>query len=116
MTVATAVPTLALGDELSVDAIGFGATAQTPAYGDVNDESLPRGHRTRRRLRAVLPLGRGSLTAVVDVVGAVEAAGRDAGAGGTGLAAVPVRGDASGRGADPRHSGARRAWRRTSGR
>ena len=91
-----------LGDELSVSAIGFGATALTPAYGEVNDESLP-------------DAGSG-LTAVVDVVGAVEAAGRDAGAGGTGLAAVPVRGDASGRGADPRHSGARRAWRRTSGR
>ena len=30
-----------LGDELSVSAIGFGATALPPAYGEVNDESLP---------------------------------------------------------------------------
>ena len=41
MTAANAVPTVTLGDELSVSAIGFGATALTPAYGEVNDESLP---------------------------------------------------------------------------
>lgn len=35
------VPTVTLGDELSVSAIGFGAMALTPVYGDVDDtESL----------------------------------------------------------------------------
>ncbi len=35
-----------LGDELSVSAIGFGAMALTPAYGEVNDaESLATLHR-----------------------------------------------------------------------
>lgn len=40
------VPTVALGDELSVSAIGFGAMALTPVYGDVDDtESLATLHR-----------------------------------------------------------------------
>ena len=50
-----------LGDELSVSAIGFGATALTPAYGEVNDESLP-------------DCWVGFLTAVIDVVGAAAGA------------------------------------------
>jgi aryl-alcohol dehydrogenase-like predicted oxidoreductase len=41
MTSATPVPTVKLGDELSVSAIGFGAMALTPVYGEVDDtESL----------------------------------------------------------------------------
>jgi aryl-alcohol dehydrogenase-like predicted oxidoreductase len=37
----TAVPTVTLGDELAVSAIGFGAMALTPVYGEVDDaESL----------------------------------------------------------------------------
>src|SRR6201988_132358 len=41
MTRANSVPTVKLGDELSVSAIGFGAMALTPAYGEVDDtESL----------------------------------------------------------------------------
>lgn len=40
------VPTAALGDELSVSAIGFGAMALTPVYGEVDDtESLATLHR-----------------------------------------------------------------------
>lgn len=40
------VPTVALGDELSVSAIGFGAMALTPVYGEVDDtESLATLHR-----------------------------------------------------------------------
>jgi aryl-alcohol dehydrogenase-like predicted oxidoreductase len=40
------VPTVALGDELSVSAIGFGGMALTPVYGDVDDtESLATLHR-----------------------------------------------------------------------
>src|ERR1700694_2670791 len=36
-----AVPVVTLGDELSVSAIGFGAMALTPVYGEVDDiESL----------------------------------------------------------------------------
>jgi aryl-alcohol dehydrogenase-like predicted oxidoreductase len=41
MTAANAVPAVKLGDELSVSAIGFGAMALTPVYGEVDDaESL----------------------------------------------------------------------------
>ena len=41
MTSANAVPTVKLGDELTVSAIGFGAMALTPVYGEVDDtESL----------------------------------------------------------------------------
>jgi aryl-alcohol dehydrogenase-like predicted oxidoreductase len=41
MTSADAVPTVKLGDELTVSAIGFGAMALTPVYGEVDDtESL----------------------------------------------------------------------------
>ena len=41
MTSARSVPAVKLGDELSVSAIGFGAMALTPVYGDVDDtESL----------------------------------------------------------------------------
>ncbi len=40
------VPAVTLGDELSVSAIGFGAMALTPVYGEVNDtESLATLHR-----------------------------------------------------------------------
>src|SRR5215218_26657 len=40
------VPTVALGDELTVSAIGFGAMALTPVYGEVDDtESLSTLHR-----------------------------------------------------------------------
>jgi aryl-alcohol dehydrogenase-like predicted oxidoreductase len=40
------VPTVALGDELMVSAIGFGAMALTPVYGEVDDtESLATLHR-----------------------------------------------------------------------
>jgi aryl-alcohol dehydrogenase-like predicted oxidoreductase len=40
------VPTLTLGDELSASAIGFGAMALTPVYGEVDDtESLATLHR-----------------------------------------------------------------------
>jgi aryl-alcohol dehydrogenase-like predicted oxidoreductase len=40
------VPTIALGDELTVSAIGFGAMALTPVYGEVDDtESLATMHR-----------------------------------------------------------------------
>jgi aryl-alcohol dehydrogenase-like predicted oxidoreductase len=41
MTSANSVPAVKLGDELSVSAIGFGAMALTPVYGEVDDtESL----------------------------------------------------------------------------
>ena len=41
------VPTVTLGDELTVSAIGFGAMALTPVYGEVDDtESLATLHRT----------------------------------------------------------------------
>ena len=41
------VPSVNLGDELSVSAIGFGAMALTPVYGEVDDtESLATLHRT----------------------------------------------------------------------
>ena len=41
MTAANSVPAVKLGDELSVSAIGFGAMALTPVYGEVDDaESL----------------------------------------------------------------------------
>ena len=44
--VPAALPTVALGDELTVSAIGFGAMALTPVYGDVDDaESLATLHR-----------------------------------------------------------------------
>ncbi|SEH73686.1 Predicted oxidoreductase [Mycolicibacterium rutilum] len=47
MTTANNVPTVSLGDELSVSAIGFGAMALTPVYGDVDDvESLATLHRS----------------------------------------------------------------------
>ena len=47
MTSANAVPTVTLGDELTVSAIGFGAMALTPVYGEVDDaESLATLHRT----------------------------------------------------------------------
>jgi aryl-alcohol dehydrogenase-like predicted oxidoreductase len=47
MTSASAVPTVTLGDELTVSAIGFGAMALTPVYGEVDDtESLATLHRT----------------------------------------------------------------------
>ena len=43
---ANAVPTVDLGDELTVSAIGFGAMALTPVYGEVDDtESLATLHR-----------------------------------------------------------------------
>ena len=46
MTRANSVPTVTLGDELSVSAIGFGAMALTPVYGEVDDtESLATLHR-----------------------------------------------------------------------
>lgn len=46
MTSANPVPTVKLGDELSVSAIGFGAMALTPVYGEVDDtESLATLHR-----------------------------------------------------------------------
>src|SRR5690242_9379589 len=37
MTSANAVPAVKLGDELTVSAIGFGAMALTPVYGEVDD-------------------------------------------------------------------------------
>jgi aryl-alcohol dehydrogenase-like predicted oxidoreductase len=47
MTSANSVPAVKLGDELSVSAIGFGAMALTPVYGEVDDtESLATLHRT----------------------------------------------------------------------
>jgi aryl-alcohol dehydrogenase-like predicted oxidoreductase len=47
MTSATPVPTVKLGDELSVSAIGFGAMVLTPVYGEVDDaESLASLNRT----------------------------------------------------------------------
>jgi aryl-alcohol dehydrogenase-like predicted oxidoreductase len=47
MTGANSVPVVKLGDELSVSAIGFGAMALTPVYGEVDDtESLATLHRT----------------------------------------------------------------------
>jgi aryl-alcohol dehydrogenase-like predicted oxidoreductase len=47
MTGANSVPAVKLGDELSVSAIGFGAMALTPVYGEVDDtESLATLHRT----------------------------------------------------------------------
>jgi aryl-alcohol dehydrogenase-like predicted oxidoreductase len=47
MTRANSVPAVTLGDELSVSAIGFGAMALTPVYGEVDDtESLSTLHRT----------------------------------------------------------------------
>jgi aryl-alcohol dehydrogenase-like predicted oxidoreductase len=46
MTAANSVPVVKLGDELSVSAIGFGAMALTPVYGEVDDdESLATLHR-----------------------------------------------------------------------
>jgi hypothetical protein len=46
MTAANSVPAVKLGVELSVSAIGFGAMALTPVYGDVDDtESLATLHR-----------------------------------------------------------------------
>lgn len=46
MTTADSVPTTTLGDELTVSAIGFGAMALTPVYGEVDDtESLATLHR-----------------------------------------------------------------------
>jgi aryl-alcohol dehydrogenase-like predicted oxidoreductase len=46
MTAANSVPDVKLGDELSVSAIGFGAMALTPVYGEVDDaESLATLHR-----------------------------------------------------------------------
>jgi aryl-alcohol dehydrogenase-like predicted oxidoreductase len=46
MTAANSVPAVKLGDELSVSAIGFGAMALTPVYGEVDDaESLATLHR-----------------------------------------------------------------------
>ena len=46
MTSAKSVPVVKLGDELSVSAIGFGAMALTPVYGEVDDaESLATLHR-----------------------------------------------------------------------
>jgi aryl-alcohol dehydrogenase-like predicted oxidoreductase len=45
MTTANSVPAVQLGDELSVSAIGFGAMALTPVYGEVDDtESLATLH------------------------------------------------------------------------
>jgi aryl-alcohol dehydrogenase-like predicted oxidoreductase len=47
MTSANSVPTVKLGDELTVSAIGFGAMALTPVYGEVDDtESLATLNRT----------------------------------------------------------------------
>ena len=47
MTSANSVPAVELGDQLSVSAIGFGAMALTPVYGEVDDtESLATLHRT----------------------------------------------------------------------
>ena len=46
MTAANSVPVVRLGDELSVSAMGFGAMALTPVYGEVDDdESLATLHR-----------------------------------------------------------------------
>src|ERR1700742_4307549 len=46
MTSANSVPNVELGDELTVSAIGFGAMALTPVYGEVDDsESLATLHR-----------------------------------------------------------------------
>ncbi len=46
MTTSNSVPTVKLGDELSVSAMGFGAMALTPVYGEVDDaESLATLHR-----------------------------------------------------------------------
>ena len=45
MTTANAVPAVTLGDEFAVSAIGFGAMALTPVYGEVDDtESLATLH------------------------------------------------------------------------
>ena len=47
MTSANSAPAVKLGDELTVNAIGFGAMALTPVYGEVNDtESLATLNRT----------------------------------------------------------------------
>jgi aryl-alcohol dehydrogenase-like predicted oxidoreductase len=47
MTSANSAPTVELGDHLTVSAIGFGAMALTPVYGEVDDtESLATLHRT----------------------------------------------------------------------
>jgi aryl-alcohol dehydrogenase-like predicted oxidoreductase len=47
MTTANSVPAVELGDELTVSAIGFGAMALTPVYGEVDDtESLATLNRT----------------------------------------------------------------------
>jgi aryl-alcohol dehydrogenase-like predicted oxidoreductase len=47
MTSANSVPAVTLGDQLSVSAVGFGAMALTPVYGEVDDtESLATLHRT----------------------------------------------------------------------
>ncbi|MCT7660401.1 aldo/keto reductase [Mycobacterium deserti] len=46
MSATNSVPAVKLGDELTVSAIGFGAMALTPVYGDVDDaESLATLHR-----------------------------------------------------------------------
>jgi hypothetical protein len=81
MTGANSVPAVKLGDELSVSAIGFGAMALTPVYGEVDDtESLATLHRS---------------------------AGCDARAGGAGVAALPSRRTRRGVGADSRHPAGR---------
>ena len=47
MTSANSAPAVKLGDELTVSAIGFGAMALTPVYGEVDDtESLATLNRT----------------------------------------------------------------------
>src|ERR1700704_4496344 len=47
MTSANSAPTVELGDHLTVSAIGFGAMALTPVYGEVDDaESLATLHRS----------------------------------------------------------------------
>src|ERR1041384_3511593 len=47
MAAEDSVHTVKLGDELTVSAIGFGAMALTPVYGEVDDtESLATLHRT----------------------------------------------------------------------
>jgi aryl-alcohol dehydrogenase-like predicted oxidoreductase len=51
MTKANSVPTVELGDELSVSAIGFGAMALTPVYGEVDDAE------SRATLNATVDLG-----------------------------------------------------------
>ena len=112
---ANAVPTVDLGDELTVSAIGFGAMALTPVYGEVDDtESLATLHRcvdlgvtfidtanvygggNNERLIAKLLADRRDEVTLATKFGiagnpADRAAGggRDRGAGRPGLAAVP---------------------------